>query len=93
MNDISDLLLKTDDYQWISPKDTESNNSKPTLNDLDRWKPLDRFVEEHDQFRLSQLRWLLRDRKGNGLDRAVRKIGKRIYIHDELFAEWMLESD
>jgi hypothetical protein len=93
MNDISTLLLEADGYQSISTKDTENNTSKVSLSDVDRWKPLERFVKEHDQFQLTQLRWLLRDRKGNGLDKAVRKIGKRIYIHDQLFAEWMLEND
>ena len=87
----STLPLTTEDYQWISIGDTENHNSQPILSNVDLWKPLERFVEEHDQFQLSQLRWLLRDRKGNGLDKAVRKIGKRIYIHDQLFAQWMLE--
>ena len=93
MNDISTLLLEADSYQSIPTKDTENNDSKLIPSDVDRWKPLERFVKEHDQFQLGQLRWLLRDRKGNGLDKAVRKIGKRIYIHDQLFAEWMLEND
>ena len=72
---------------------SESNNAQIFLDDLNSWKPLDRFVQDHDQFQLSQLRWLLRDRKGNGLYKAVRKVGKRIYIHDQLFADWMLKSE
>ncbi len=72
---------------------SESNNAQIFLDDLNSWKPLDRFVQDHDQFQLSQLRWLLRDRKGNGLDKAVRKVGKRIYIHDQLFADWILKND
>jgi len=74
-------------------QNSEGNNTQIFFDDLNRWKPLDKFVQDHDQFQLSQLRWLLRDRKGNGLDKAVRKIGKRIYIHDQLFADWMLKSD
>jgi hypothetical protein len=90
-NNSSTLLLTDDDCQWIPTEHLDTNSSKPILSDVDRWKPLERFVEEHDQFQLGQLRWLLRDRKGNGLDKAVRKIGKRIYIHDQLFGVWMLE--
>lgn len=92
MNDLSTLLLAVGDYQFIPTENTENNSSQPILNDVDRWKPLEKFVDEHDQFKLSQLRWLLRNCKGNGLEKAVRKIGKRIYIHDQLFAEWMMKN-
>ena len=90
-NSSSTSLLTDGDCQRIPTEDIEKDSSKPILCDVDRWKPLERFVKEHDQFQLSQLRWLLRDRKSNGLDKAVRKIGKRIYIHDQLFGVWMLE--
>jgi len=93
MNDCTTNPSIIDGYRLNPVKDTENNILKPILGDVDLWKPLDRFVDAHDQFQLNQLRWLLRDRKSNGLDKAVRKIGKRIYIHDQLFAEWMLESD
>lgn len=92
MHNSSNLLVTDNECQRIPSEDTENNSSWPIPSDVDRWKTLNRFVEDHDQFQLSQLRWLLRDREGNGLDKAVRKIGKRIYIHDQLFAEWMLGS-
>lgn len=40
-------------------------------------------------FTIGQLRSYLINRKKNGLDKAVRKIGKRIYIREDLFIEWI----
>lgn len=92
MNDSTTIPPIIDGYQWNPVNDTENNGSKPFLSDVDLWKTLERFAGEHKQFQLSQLRWLLSGRKGNGLDKAVRKIGKRIYINEQLFAEWMFEK-
>jgi len=63
--------------------------SRPSLN-IDSWKPIDQFTEEHSQFKPNQLRWLLRNRKSNGFHIAVKKIGKLIYINEQLFAEWLM---
>lgn len=57
---------------------------------IDSWKPIDQFTEEHSQFKPNQLRWLLRNRKSNGFHIAVKKIGKLIYINEQLFAEWLM---
>ena len=40
-------------------------------------------------FTYGQLRGLLLRRNENGLVSATHKIGKRLYIRDDLFAEWM----
>jgi hypothetical protein len=40
-------------------------------------------------FSLGQLRSFILKRQENGLDKAVRKIGKRIYIRIDLFDEWI----
>ena len=40
-------------------------------------------------FTAGQLRAFLVKRKENGFDKCVRKIGKRIYIREDLFYEWI----
>jgi len=36
------------------------------------------------------MRHQLRHRKSTGFDTAVRKVGKKIYIHDVMFARWLM---
>lgn len=40
-------------------------------------------------FSLGQIRYYLLMRHKNGLDKAVRKIGKRLYIRLDLFEQWI----
>lgn len=40
-------------------------------------------------FTLGQLRSFVLNREENGLDKAIRKIGKRLYIRIDLFDKWI----
>lgn len=40
-------------------------------------------------FSIGQMRHYLMHRHKNGLDRAVRKIGKRLYLREDFFIEWI----
>ena len=40
-------------------------------------------------FSMGQIRHYLTMRHQNGLDKAVRKIGKRIYVHKDFFEQWI----
>lgn len=40
-------------------------------------------------FTLGQMRHYLIMRHRNGLDKAVRKIGKRLYLRQDLFDQWI----
>lgn len=40
-------------------------------------------------FTEGQIRNFLLERKSNGLRKCIRKIGKRIYIREDLFIEWI----
>lgn len=40
-------------------------------------------------FTLGQMNYLLLYRHKNGLEKAVRKIGKRIYIRKDMFDQWI----
>jgi hypothetical protein len=44
-------------------------------------------------FSMGQLRFFLSARSSNGLDTAVRKVGKRIYLRVDLFNEWIEAHD
>ena len=50
-----------------------------------------RQIAESSQypFTIGQLRYYLMFRHKNGLEKAVRKIGKRIYLREDLFEEWI----
>jgi hypothetical protein len=43
----------------------------------------------HYPFTLGQMRHFLLMRHKNGLQKAVRKIGKRLYIRKDLFEQWI----
>ena len=40
-------------------------------------------------FSMGQIRALIANRHTNGLSQCIRKIGRRIYIRDDLFDQWM----
>lgn len=40
-------------------------------------------------FSMGQIRNFLLNRDTNGLDKAIRKIGRRLYIRTDLFEEWI----
>ncbi len=40
-------------------------------------------------FTQGQMRAFLLDREKNGLDKCVRKIGRRLYFCEDLFEEWI----
>lgn len=46
----------------------------------------------HYPFTLGQIRHYLLMRHRNGLDKAVRKIGKRLYLRKDLFDHWIEEQ-
>jgi hypothetical protein len=43
-------------------------------------------------FTIGQLRHFLLKRHKNGLDKAIRRIGKRVYLRQDLFNEWIEEQ-
>ena len=45
--------------------------------------------ETYPAFTEGSLRWLLFHRKTNGLAVAVRKIGKKLLLDEELFLQWV----
>lgn len=49
----------------------------------------EQIAEQYPQFPEPRLRWWLRERKRNGLDQHVRKLGKQLYVHVPGFTRWV----
>ena len=60
-------------------------------NTLVNWKDQSAFVRDNPQFESGQIGYLMRNRLLNGLSalNAVKKVGRKLYIHEERFAEWL----
>ena len=61
------------------------------VSELSDWKDQRTFVTEHPQFQRQQISYLMRHRQVNGLDQfdAVRKVGRKLYIHERRFSSWL----
>lgn len=62
-----------------------------TAISLSQWKDQDLFVQDNPQFSQPQVRYIIRQRFVNGLSEfnAIRKVGRRLYIHEHRFSEWL----
>lgn len=76
-----------------SASQTSSNSHSADVFDISRWQPLDAFLNANPQFNLGQIRWLLRNKEDSGFVSCIKKIGRRYYIHDQLFAQWIMKQD
>ncbi|MET0087662.1 MAG: hypothetical protein ABW082_14255 [Sedimenticola sp.] len=47
------------------------------------------FTFKHPTFKESTIRWLIFNEKLNGFTYAIVRIGRRIYIDEEKFFEWV----
>ncbi len=56
---------------------------------LDQYLDLHSFLKRYPQFKEGQLRWLVVKKKENGLEKAIRRLGRRIYFHVPTFLEWV----
>lgn len=64
-------------------------SAAPDLND---WVPSSHLSELYPHFSKSVVEYLLRERENNGLEDAVRVIGRTRYISLRRFAEWVEKS-
>ena len=62
---------------------------------LEDWTDIESFLEQHPQFTKGQIEGLTRpfNRAVNGLDGAVKLIGRKLYIHVPAFSIWMSQQD
>ena len=61
-------------------------------SDLNDWVLSSTISELYPQFPKHSIDYLLRDRENNGLESAVRVIGRRRYVNLKRFARW-IEND
>lgn len=59
---------------------------------LDEYLDLRSFLERYPQFREGQMRWFVVKKKENGLEGAVRRLGRRLYFHVPTFLKWVEEQ-
>jgi len=64
-------------------------HDETTAPDLNDWVPSRTISERFPQFPRSVVDYLLREREHNGLEGAVRVIGRRRYVSLKRFAEWV----
>jgi hypothetical protein len=58
----------------------------------DPWLNITQLAERLPTFSIWQLREFLKNREQNGLSRYVRKVGKRLYIREGGFNEWLSQQ-
>ena len=69
------------------------HTTEPEINiqDLSELDTIDELTARYpDKFTKSQLQWALRFRDENGLDSAVVKLGRRLYLHRPTFMLWLV---
>lgn len=70
-----------------APNHSLSTESIPqNLNDF---QPPEAIAAQYPQFKESSIRWWLRQRRNNGLDEHVRKVGKQLYVYVPGFLHWI----
>lgn len=62
------------------------------MNDYEYRSPQQIVNNAKYPFTMGQLRHYLLKRHKNGLDKAVRRIGKRLYLRQDLFDQWIEEQ-
>ena len=60
-------------------------------SELEDWITKEQFVKTYPALNLSQLNYLIRGRRYNGLseEKAVAKVGGRMLVHKKKFAHWI----
>lgn len=74
--------------------DTPLIHTTPVIDftDLSQWKTLDEVEELFPHFKKTTLRWLMRKKETNGLNKIIKKIGQFNYVHIPAFSQWISEQ-
>lgn len=72
---------------------TVTTEPEINIHDLSELDTIDELTARYpEKFTKSQLQWALRFREDNGLDRAVVKLGRRLYLHRPTFMHWLVNQ-
>ena len=66
--------------------DTSGFNNYLSIHD---YLSIDDFVARYPQFKKSSIRYYLLHREENGFANVVTKVGRKIFIHEPSFGEWL----
>ena len=70
---------------------TATTHTEINIHDLSELDTIDELTARYpDKFTRSQLQWALRFREENGLESAVVKLGRRLYLHRPTFMVWLV---
>jgi hypothetical protein len=65
------------------------STSEIEAKDLSEFNTIEELCQQYpEKFKKSQLQWSLRFRETNGLDAAVVRFWRRLYIHRPTFVKW-----
>jgi len=76
------------------PTSRTVSNHHPVIDftDLSQWKTLDEVEEEFPKFKKGTLRWLIRKKSLNGLDKVIKRVGQLNYVHVGAFSVWISQQ-
>jgi hypothetical protein len=77
----------------LSKEETAMNESKEAHLSLNEFSSPQNIVSKNPSITLGQLRTWLQRRQENGLAPHVKKLGKRILIHESGLAQWINGHD
>lgn len=66
-----------------------SRDSRFRESRLPQLRTVDQFCQEHPAFTPGGMRWLLFHRQNNGLESAVVRVGRKVFIDVERFFAWV----
>ena len=71
---------------------SHSTTSTIATNDLTKWLRISELVVKYPQFSESMIRRLVWKRHENNFIHCCRVVNKRSFIHEVLFAEWLIRD-
>lgn len=60
-----------------------------TETQLDEYLDMQSIPKHHPQFTLPQLRWFVVRKKELGLEKVIKRLGRRLYFHVPSFLKWI----
>jgi hypothetical protein len=72
-----------------SPTGTPKPAIGPEAEGDDHWLSLKQLADQLPAFSYRQIKWLMSNREQNGLTRYVRHTGRRLFIRESGFMEWI----
>lgn len=59
---------------------------------LDQYLDIQSIIDRNPQFTLGQLRWLVVKKKENGLEPAIKRLGRKLYFHVPTLLNWISDQ-